>query len=81
MKTFRRNKSKKSLAATVIGDYLKIRAAGKAAKGAGKAVKSTALVKTQKRSKLKPLAIVGAVGAAAAGLAAVRRRSGNTAAA
>ena len=80
MKTLRRKKSRRDRAAALAGDYLKVKAAQKAAKGAGKAVKGTAVVKASKgaakRAPLKPLAIVGAIGAAA--LVAAKRRNGST---
>jgi hypothetical protein len=80
MKTLRRKKSRRERATALLGDYLKVKAASKAAKGAGKAVKGTAMVKAGKgaarRAPLKPLAIAGALGAA--GLVAARRRGGGT---
>src|SRR5215218_1019246 len=68
MKTLRRKKTRRERATALLGDYMKVKAASKAAKGAGKAVKGTAVVKASKgaakRTPLKPLAIVGALGAA-----------------
>ena len=45
----RRKKSRKSQAADLLGNYLKIEAAGKAAKGAKKAAKGTAAYKVAKK--------------------------------
>ena len=61
----RRRKSKKSQAADLLGDYLKLKAAGKAAKGAKKAAKGTAVYQVTKRSPLAKLPLIAA-GAAAA---------------
>ena len=80
MKTLRRKKSRRERATALLGDYLKVKAAQKAAKGAGKAVKGTAVVKASKgaakRAPIKPLAIAGAIGAAV--LVAVKRRNSST---
>ena len=66
--TLRRRKSRKAQAVDVLGSYLKLKAAGKAAKGAKKAVKGTAAYKVAKKTPL-----VGRVPiiAAAAGIVAV----------
>lgn len=64
--TLRRRKSRKSQAADVLGTYLKVKAAGKAAKGAKKAAKGTAAYQVAKRTpvvKRVPLIIAGAAAA------------------
>jgi len=63
--TLRRRKSKKAQAADLLGDYLKLKAAGKAAKGAKKAAKGTAAYQVAKRTPLAKLPLFAA-GAAAA---------------
>ena len=62
----RRKKSRKSQAADLLGNYLKIEAATKAAKGAKKAAKGTAAYKTAQKAP-----VVGRVPLIAAGTAAV----------
>jgi hypothetical protein len=76
--TLRRRKSKKSQAADVLGNYLKLKAAGKAAKGAKKAAEGTAVVKVAKHTPKKaPLFAVGAAAVTAAAIVAVKAlRSG-----
>jgi hypothetical protein len=74
--TLRRNKSKKARAADALGTYLKVKAAGKAAKGAKKAAKGTAAYQVAKRTpvvKRVPLIIAGA---AAAVFVALKLRGG-----
>jgi hypothetical protein len=64
--TLRRNKSKKARAADALGTYLKVKAAGKAAKGAKKAAKGTAAYQVAKRTPLVkrvPLVLAGAAAA------------------
>ena len=64
--TLRRNKSKKARAADALGTYLKVKAAGKAAKGAKKAAKGTAAYQVAKRTpivKRVPLVLAGAAAA------------------
>jgi hypothetical protein len=64
--TLRRRKSRKAQAADVLGNYLKLKAAGKAAKGAKKAAKGTAAYKVAKRTpvvKRVPLVIAGTAAA------------------
>jgi len=64
--TLRRKKSRKAQAADVLGTYLKLKAAGKAAKGAKKAAKGTAAYQAAKRTpmiKRVPLIIAGAAAA------------------
>jgi hypothetical protein len=80
MKTLRRKKTRRQRATALLGDYLKVKTAQKAAKGATRAAKGTAVVKASqgaaKRTPIKPLAIAGAIGAA--GLIAARRRGGGS---
>jgi hypothetical protein len=64
--TLGRRKSRKSQAADVLGNYLKLKAAGKAAKGAKKAAKGTAAYQVAKRTpmvKRLPLVVAGAAAA------------------
>jgi hypothetical protein len=75
---FTRHKSRRSRAIDVLTKYLKLKAAGKAAKGAVKVAKWTTAAKvakaaTQRVSKKGLLATAGGVGAAA--LVARKRRS------
>jgi hypothetical protein len=64
--TFRRRKSRKAQAADVLGSYLKLKAAGKAAKGARKAAKGTAAYQVAKRTPVvKRLPLVAGAGVAA----------------
>jgi hypothetical protein len=79
--TLRRHKSRKSQVADVLGSYLKVKAAGKAAKGAKKAAKGTAAYQVAKRTPgVRKLPLIAA-GAAAAVLVAVKasRRGGEPA--
>ena len=69
--TLRRRKSKKAEAADFLGDYLKLKAAGKAAKGAKKAAEGTAVVKVAKRTPLKKASLFAGVTAAATAAAIV----------
>ena len=77
--SLRRNKSKKARAADALGTYLKVKAAGKAAKGAKKAAKGTAVYKVAKKTPIvKRIPVV--VGAGVAALVAtkvVKGRGGN----
>jgi hypothetical protein len=76
--TLRRRKSKKAKAADLVGSYVKLKAAGKAAKGARKAAKGTAAYQVAKRTPLVkrvPL-LVGAAVAAFFAARAVRGGSG-----
>ena len=76
--TLRRRKSKKAKAADVVGSYLKLKAAGKAAKGAKKAAKGTAAYQVAKRTPLVRRIPVIAAGAGVAAFAAAKLlRSGN----
>ena len=73
----RKQKSRKQQAADLAVDYLKIKAATKAAKGAGKAAKGTAVYKVAKKTpvvKRIPV-IVGAGVATLAAMKVVRGRS------
>jgi hypothetical protein len=71
--TLRRRKSKKAQAADVLGNYLKLKAAGKAAKGAKKAAEGTAVVKAAKHTPKKvPLFAAGAAAITAAAIVAVK---------
>jgi hypothetical protein len=74
----RRRKSRKAQAADVLGTYLKLKAAGKAAKGAKKAAKGTAAYQVAKRTPGVKLVAgaVGAVGAAAVAVWALNRGDG-----
>jgi len=76
--TLRRRKSRKAQAADVLGTYLKLKAAGKAAKGAKKAAKGTAVYEVAKRTPGTKLVAgaVGAVGAAAVAVWALNRGGG-----
>ena len=76
--TLRRRKSKKAQAADLLGDYLKLKAAGKAAKGAKKAAEGTAVVKVAKRTPLKKAGIFAGITAAttAAAIVAVKAMRG-----
>ena len=62
----RRRKSRKAQAADIVGSYLKLRAATKAAKGARKAAKGTAVYQVAKRTPLvKRLPLLAGAGVAA----------------
>jgi hypothetical protein len=79
--TLRRRKSRKAQAADLLGSYLKVKAVGKAAKGAKKAAKGTAAYQVAKRTPIVrrvPLIIAGT--AAAVFVAAKARGGGNEAA-
>ena len=67
----KQKKSRKQQAADLAVDYLKLKAAGKAAKTAGSAAKGTAVVvatKSSKKTRLAALAGVAAVAVVAAKL-------------
>ena len=67
----RKQKSRKEQVADLAVDYLKLKAASKAAKGAGKAAKGTAVYKVAKKTPIvKRIPVV--VGAGVATLAAVK---------
>jgi hypothetical protein len=73
--TLRRQKSRKAQAGDLLANYLKLKAAGKTAKGAKKAAKGTAAFQAAKRvpgAKFVAGA-VGAVGAAAVAVWALNR--------
>ena len=66
--TLRRRKSRKSQVVDVLGSYLKVQAARKAAKGAKKAAKGTAAYQVAKRTPIvKRIPIILGAGAAAFG--------------
>ena len=76
--TLRRRKSRKAQAVDVLGSYLKLKAAGKAAKGAKKVAKGTAAYKVAKRTPLVRRIPVIAAGAGVAAVLAVKvLRGGN----
>ncbi len=80
--TLRRRKSRKSQAVDVLGSYLKVKAAGKAAKGAKKAAKGTAAYQVAKRApggRKVPLIAAGAVAALLVAFKATRRGDGEPA--
>ena len=70
--TLRRRKSKKAKAADVVGSYLKLKAAGKAAKGAKKAAKGTAAYQVAKRTPLVRRIPIIAAGAGVVAFAAAK---------
>jgi hypothetical protein len=70
--TLRRRKSRKAQAADVLGTYLKFKAAGKAAKGAKKAAKGTAVYQAAKRTPVVKKIPLFVAGAAAATFVAVK---------
>jgi hypothetical protein len=74
--TLRRRKSRKAQAADMVGNYLKLKAAGKAAKGAKKTAKGG--YEAAKRSPVKtlPLIVAGVVSAAAAVFVATKAIKG-----
>jgi hypothetical protein len=77
--TLRRRKSRKSQAVDVLGSYLKVKAAGKAAKGAKKAAKGTAAYQVAKRaprSRTLPLIVAGAAAAVLVAFKAANRGGG-----
>jgi hypothetical protein len=74
--SLRRNKSKKARAADALGTYLKVKAAGKAAKGAKKAAKGTAAYQVAKRTPLVKRVPLIVAGAAAAVFVALKLRGG-----
>jgi hypothetical protein len=83
MAPFTRKKSKKQQARDLLLNYLKLKAAGKAAKGAKKAAKGTAVYHVSKRTpivKRIPL-VVGAGVAAIVATKLVRGRGGHPTAA
>jgi myo-inositol-1-phosphate synthase len=76
--TLRRRKSKKAKAADAVGSYLKLKTAGKAAKGAKKAAEGTAAYQVAKRTPLVRRIPVIAAGAGVAAFAAAKLlRSGD----
>jgi hypothetical protein len=82
--TLRRRKSRKSQAVDVLGSYLKVKAAGKAAKGAKKAAKGTAAYQVAKRTpgvRKLPLILAGTAAAILVAVNATRRGGGEPASA
>lgn len=73
--TLRRKKSRKAQAADVLGTYLKLKAAGKAAKGARKAAKGTAAYQVAKRTPIVRRVPLIVAGTAAAVFVAAKARS------
>jgi hypothetical protein len=69
--SLRRRKSRKAQAADLLGTYVKVKAAGKAAKGAKKAAKGTAAYQVAKRTPIKKVSLIIA-GAAATAFVAVK---------
>ena len=81
MAPFRRKKSRRRQAADLLGNSLKLQAAGKAAKGAKKAAKGTAVYQVSKRTpivKRLPL-LIGAGVAALVATKVMRGRGGDPA--
>jgi hypothetical protein len=81
MAPFRRKKSKRRQATDLLVNYLKLQAAGKAAKGATKAAKGTAVYQVSKRTpivKRVPL-LIGAGVAALVATKVMRGRGGDPA--
>ena len=74
--TLRRRKSRKAQAADALGTYLKLKAAGKAAKGAKKAAKGTAAYQVAKRTPIVKRVPLVLAGAAAAVYVAMKARGG-----
>jgi hypothetical protein len=74
--TLRRKKSRKAQAADALGTYLKLEAAGKAAKGAKKAAKGTAVYQAAKRTPIVRRVPLIVAGAAAAVFVAIKARGG-----
>jgi hypothetical protein len=74
--TLRRKKSRKAQAADALGTYLKFKAAGKAAKGARKAAKGTAVYQVAKRTPVVRRVPLIVAGAAAAVFVALKARGG-----
>jgi hypothetical protein len=73
--TLRRRKSRAAKAADAVGGYLKLKAAGKALKGARKAAKGTAAYQVAKRTPgVRRIPIIAGAGVAA--LVAVRALRG-----
>jgi hypothetical protein len=75
----RRRKSRKQQAADLVGSYLKVKAASKAAKGAKRAAQGTAAYQVAKRTpavRKVPLIIAGTVAAALVVFKAAHRGNG-----
>jgi hypothetical protein len=76
----RRQKSRKQQVTDLAADYLKLKAAGKAAKGAKKAAKGTAVYKVAKKTPVvrRVPVIIGAAGAVVAAAVAAKVISGRS---
>jgi hypothetical protein len=72
----RRTRSRKAQAVDLLGSYLKLKTAGKAAKGARKAAKGTAAYQVAKRTPLVRRVPLILAGAAAAAFVAIKARGG-----
>jgi hypothetical protein len=82
MALLRRQKSKKQKAADAITGYLKLKTASKAAKGAGKAAKGTAVQVSKRTSWRSRIPMIAGAGLAAlAAFKLTRGRGGDPAAA
>jgi hypothetical protein len=74
----RKQKSRKQQAAELAADYLKLKAAGKAAKTAGGAAKGTAVVVATKSSKKTRVAVLAGAGVLAVVAAKLVRGHGHS---
>ena len=74
----KRKKSTPQKVADAIGTYAKVKTAKKAAKGAGKAAKGTAVV-VRKTPRTRTIPVLAGLGLAATAFAAWKLRSGATA--
>jgi hypothetical protein len=82
MARLRRSKSKKRQAADLLTSYLKVKTASKAAKGAGKAAKGTAVQVSKRTSWRTRIPMIAGAGLAAlAAFKLTRGRGGDPAAA
>jgi hypothetical protein len=72
----RRRKSKPAKAASLVGDYLKLEAAGKAARGAGKTAKAVVAYKGTKGVVKRLPWVAGAAAAVAAAFVGVKALRG-----
>jgi hypothetical protein len=73
----RRKKTKKNQVVELLETYLKLQAAKKTAKGAGKAAKGTAVYKVAKKTPVVRFIPIVVVGAGAATVGAVKKMRGN----
>lgn len=72
----RRRKTKKQQAADLLTNYLKLKAASKAAKGAGKAAKGTAVTVSKRTSWRSRIPIIAGAGIAALAVLKLAHRGG-----